>query len=1804
MPSMPMCVLIRRIALGLLILPVMTACDPNYPFQIDSVTPNKGPTVGGTIVTIYSRNLTKTTAVLFGGVQSPDVKVINDIVVQAMTPPNSAGSVDVALYDTESLKNQILPAAFTYEDPPAPSPTPLTVTSVLPAIGPSSGGTNVTLLGTGFEAGVAIVFGDAGATDITVVNNQVVSLTTPAHSAGPVDISVIAPDGQSTVVSGGFVYGDPPPPLPLTIASVQPGQGNASGGTSVTLLGTQFQPGMAVLFGNVAATDVQVINSQIATAKTPANAPGMVDVSIIDNQSTATRTVAYEYLDDGPQIVSVTPNIGPDTGGTQVTINGSGFCENAAVLFGALAATNVDVINSQLLTAISPPQAAGTVDISVNCNGVTRVAAAAFQYEAAPPLDVMITSVDPASGPVEGGTDVTIRGTGFISGTAVLFGNLAATEVVVINDQIIRAVSPAAEAPGFVRIALLFAGMEVERPNAFEYTGVLVDNITDSDGDGISDWREATGWEVWVDFFGFGFGQDTFGNITRYMVTSDPQNDDADMDGLGDRLEFLNRSDPRNPDTDGDGLLDGEEYNQWFTSPISVDTDGDSRGPAGDLAPSAVLFDGMELYRDDALLALPPGHAARKVSSRGLSPTLADTDGDGRTDYDEYDVPTRTPYLADLPRVEFELVGDVDVRLNVEYAETQGQATEYGKSFSKSESTTIGTELSTSVEISYSNTVEESAVVEPPGLVGGSVTASSTFGASFGLTASFRAESTEETTEELSELRTNSRDYTETVSTGFIRTAIRVRNPGNITFGLSNVNLLVKQVEKYLDEGNISQQRSFRTVATLVPVTNALTLAPGEAAGPFELSANDINSDAIRELLTRPDSLSLEPVSFEMQNDEGISFDFIREITMSQTALITIDLGGGDLRRYYIATNVDRNPNGTLKGISMRQVLEDVLGLPFGDAVNGFTTINRVDINGQPLAGPKVLGSLAGFNKIHRPQGGPTGGFDYWTVTSNHPERHSTVDFDKIQLFAGDEITLVYQRDDDNDGLVNNVEIAAGTDQNPDFPNDADSDGLTDRFEVISGWIVFEDPANPVDPNNPGVPPPPPGAQYYRAFSDPRVKDSDGDGLQDAQEYAKRTDPNDPDTDGDGLTDDVDPYPILKARTAYVRANIGASGSGLSWASAKKTLQEALTLAASTNSNAIPTDDISQIWVAAGIYRPHTSDRDASFNLRNNVALYGGFSGPGTGFNGESKLGERNPRPYTNGTILSGDLFGNDTGDVIDLTVPASFQENSRTVIFADTVNKSARLDGFMITGAYNDESDSRTENGSDHCSSAEVIAGTGYFIYQNGSAEFNPDPNVPLACNDIYHDLWFKWTAERTTDAIISTVNLSIVNTAIEVYVGPDCANLSLVACGSANYGGSEQSYTIFPVIAGMQYYIRLGGEFSGSGPAAAFDQRFSIHYYKMGGGMHCNGSPTLANLLFIRNVSTIAGGGLYVTGGSPTLTNCTFAENLAQVGAGAFLRTNGRDGGFQQGVSAINMKNCSFEQNEARFRPGSQIEAPNGGGLAIYGRGRVDLDRCTFAGNQAYNWGGGVFISDLEAGGFLRVANTRFATNSISRPNDGGAYRGAGGGMALFGNASVVNSTFWNNSAKSHGGGIAAFRRLDIFNSTLSYNRTFFAGGGNQGGGINSGRADFGNNAYVRGGIPGYAIIENCILWNNWFGSAPIPDDATFTEAYQFSRRDNSTMVVRTSCFNSPNTVPGNNNFGDDPRLQNPLLGNFALAADSPCVDRGNNFVDTDPLVPGLQLLPDVDFTGNTRILDGNNDGAATVDVGAFEAPAATGP
>jgi IPT/TIG domain/PASTA domain len=90
-----------------------------------------------------------------------------------------------------------------------------------------------------------------------------------------------------------------------------------------------------------------------------------------------------------------------------------------------------------------------------------------------------VSAISPSSGPISGGTSVTISGHDFSPGALVSFGSLLATSVTVNSDNQITAISPAAYVPGSVdlRVYTRAGTTAVAVADKFTYNACVVPNL-------------------------------------------------------------------------------------------------------------------------------------------------------------------------------------------------------------------------------------------------------------------------------------------------------------------------------------------------------------------------------------------------------------------------------------------------------------------------------------------------------------------------------------------------------------------------------------------------------------------------------------------------------------------------------------------------------------------------------------------------------------------------------------------------------------------------------------------------------------------------------------------------------------------------------------------------------------------------------------------------------------------------------------------------------------------------------------------------------------------------------------------------------------------------------------------------------------------------------------------------------------------------------------------------------------------------------------------------------------------------------
>jgi len=246
-----------------------------------------------------------------------------------------------------------------------------TITSLNSTAGPVAGGQVVQLSGTNLKLVKTVSFGGTAVTP-SATSATSVTVTTPSHSAGSVDVAV-STGGPSAVKSGAYTYRAVP-----AILAVTPNAGSTASTTAVRITGSGLAGASTVTIGGVAATNVQVISDSELAATAPAHAAGSVDVVVTTAGGTATKASAFTYY-ASPTLLSVSSSSGLVTGGGTLTLSGVRLSGTTSVKFGTASAA-FTVLSGTSVQVTVPPQEAATVAVSVTAGGSTTSLAAAYTY--------------------------------------------------------------------------------------------------------------------------------------------------------------------------------------------------------------------------------------------------------------------------------------------------------------------------------------------------------------------------------------------------------------------------------------------------------------------------------------------------------------------------------------------------------------------------------------------------------------------------------------------------------------------------------------------------------------------------------------------------------------------------------------------------------------------------------------------------------------------------------------------------------------------------------------------------------------------------------------------------------------------------------------------------------------------------------------------------------------------------------------------------------------------------------------------------------------------------------------------------------------------------------------------------------------------------------------------------------------------------------------------------------------------------------------------------------------------------------
>ncbi|MBN2591232.1 MAG: right-handed parallel beta-helix repeat-containing protein [Sedimentisphaerales bacterium] len=554
------------------------------------------------------------------------------------------------------------------------------------------------------------------------------------------------------------------------------------------------------------------------------------------------------------------------------------------------------------------------------------------------------------------------------------------------------------------------------------------------------------------------------------------------------------------------------------------------------------------------------------------------------------------------------------------------------------------------------------------------------------------------------------------------------------------------------------------------------------------------------------------------------------------------------------------------------------------------------------------------------------------------------------------------------------------------------------------------------------------------------------------------------------------------ATVLYVDDDANGIKNGTSWENAYTNLQDAI---AGVQSVIKPVE----IRVAKGTYTPDLGtgftqgDREATFQLINNISIVGGYAGLG-----HTDPNARDIELYE--TILSGDLNNDDVENPNTNTLihEQSRADNSFRVITCRSIQASTRIDGFTIragnandtsyqngSGIYNYYSDTTVRN----CTFIENSASNGGGIYNysceptitnckfldnmadnDGGGIYNYRSNITLTNCTINGNI----TVGDGSGIFNSSCNPTLTNCTFSSntsqsdgggifndYSDPEITDCSFSSNQALNDGGGINNYNDSgPTITNCTFSENIANS-SGAGIYNSYlsspqitSCSFTGNYAHNGGGIYNyhNSDPTITNCAFSKNKADSSGAGTYnYSNSNPAITNCTYTENTSISYGGGIYNYHSRPA----------ITNCSFNMNYANKGGGlinnsnsnptlvscSFIEnaSRHGGGIYNYNNSKPIITDCTFSKNTADSSGGGIYndnssptltnclltrnTSENIAGGIYNYNNSNPEIINCMLSKNQ-AVNYAGGMYNLSSNPEITNCIFNENTSENDGGGM----------------------------------------------------------------------------------------------------------------------------------------------------------------------------------------
>lgn len=335
----------------------------------------------------------------------------------------------------------------------------------------------------------------------------------------------------------------------------------------------------------------------------------------------------------------------------------------------------------------------------------------------------------------------------------------------------------------------------------------------------------------------------------------------------------------------------------------------------------------------------------------------------------------------------------------------------------------------------------------------------------------------------------------------------------------------------------------------------------------------------------------------------------------------------------------------------------------------------------------------------------------------------------------------------------------------------------------------------------------------------------------------------------------------------YVDGDISSSGTGTSWETAFKTIQEGIDAAHNSLSN--PAIETAQVWVKSGTYFVYNTSEEDIIAMKEGVEIFGGFIG------NETQISERNY--IENETIIDGHQSAGSTNQVKH--VVAAYGIETSTDVWNDWTN--GKIDGFTIRGGKITTGPpvkkQRATNPEEILESGDQMSGAGILIFKCAPSILNCKitGNVAGKGGGIY-------VMSASTHPQIEVPVAHIINCEIS-------DNLATMRGGGVSIDLNSE-----PIFERCKFINNICSA--------------------KGGGVYIDWvcpQPVFINCLFAENYAARAGAMGADGSSSPLLINCTITNNSTlDIGAGIYTGSYNPDGTDSNEPVLVN---CIVSQNSA---------------------------------------------------------------------------------------------------------------------------------------------------------------------------------------------------------------------------------------------------------------------------------------------------